>query len=345
VLADGTSASAWPLLERMLDGYAGGWRAMYGQTCADSYGKRVQADQVFDLRLECLEARRAALDAFVAALGGATSQQLVRAPSAILPEIADCGIAGRLATSPLPSDREARAQIADIQKLVARAQAEQNLGDYRQAEASATRAVAAARKQGYQPLLAGTLVRLASIETDSGGPGDGHEPGGLDRAAQLFEEAYAAAERGRDDRQRLAAARKLVYLHSQRHRFAEAERWAGLAEGLLVRIGNPPADGAMFAQNIGDLRKFEARREESTAAFKRALDLARKIVPPNLRQVAFAEVAICSVIEDVAERIPCARRALETARRALGPEHPELAADYSITADALVLRKDSHAEG
>src|SRR5206468_5432154 len=123
------------------------------------------------------------------------------------PEIADCGIAARAATRPLPSDPEARARIADIEKLVARAETEQNLGDYRRAAATASQAVAAARKQGYEPLLAAALVRLASGEATSGGTGDADQPGGLDRAGQLFEEAYAVAERGRDDHQRLVAAR------------------------------------------------------------------------------------------------------------------------------------------
>jgi eukaryotic-like serine/threonine-protein kinase len=343
-LAVGVAAAGWPVLERMMDGYADSWRAMYGQTCSQSYGKRVQTDQVFDQRIDCLEARRAGLDSFVATLTFAPPQQLIKAGSAILPEIADCGIAGRLQTKPLPSDPQVRAQIADLEKLVAQAEVEQTLGEYRRAEVSASRAVEAGRKLGYEPLLAAALARRASIAANNGSSSDKGGSNDLDQATRLFEEAFAVAERGRDDRQRLVVAREQVILQTLRQHFAEGERWARLAEALLVRMGNPALDECRLASNLGWLRKFEGKREAAATAFKRSVEAARRMVPVEPRRLQLAQSGVCVMIDDVAERIACCRHVLEAESALYGPEHPELASSSAILAEALVLRKETHAE-
>jgi eukaryotic-like serine/threonine-protein kinase len=347
-LGAGVDAAGWPALERLLDGYAGAWRAMYADTCAHSFGEQGASGrpstQLFDLRIGCLDARRAALDSFAAALAGATAQQLIKAPSALLPEVADCGVAGRLQTRPLPSDPQARAEIARIQQLVARAAAEQDVGDLRKAEASATEALAAARQRDYEPLLAAALVRRASIGLEKDGSGALDETTGLDRAARLFEEAHAVAERGHDDRLRLEAAVELVLLQGRRQKFVEGERWAGRAEALLARMDNPPRDVVRLATSVGYLNKFRGRRPQALAACQRALAAAEQLVPANPGAVAKAQGGVCSANEDVRARIACARRSVELARAAYGPEHPDLAIAMAILAESMLLDPASHAE-
>ena len=340
------AAASWPALERMLDGYAAGWRAMYGQSCSATYGGKGQTGPVLELRLQCLEARQAAVDAFLSALATARGPQLLRASRAVLPEVSDCAAPGRLETRPLPADPQARAQIKEIEKRLAEARAQFELGEYPRAEATGEQAVAAARKLSYEPLLAAALIEqgTAAIDIAGGGSAGGESGSALDRAAKLFEEAYAVAERGRDDRRRLSAASQQVILQTHRQDLKEGERWARLAEGLLARLGNPATEGSSLHGNIGWLRQFQGKDDEAAAAFQRSLDLARQMAPPNPRRMVLAQAGVCRSTREPPARVACTRKLIETATAAYGARHPDLGLYHALLAEALLLRSSTHAE-
>jgi hypothetical protein len=224
-------AARWPALQARLDQYAAGWRTMYGETCGATYGKRVQSDAVFALRVACLDVQRVTFQALLDGLRGATPAQLDRAAEAPLPEVADCGISGRQDTRPLPSDR---ARTAAIEEALGRSRAQQILGDERRAAVHAEEAVRAARQLGHEPLLAAALGQRAAVELEAPAA---EQPAALERAARLYEEAFAVAEAGRDDRQRLAAARAQVLVHNRRREYGEAQLWTRVADALGARLG------------------------------------------------------------------------------------------------------------
>jgi eukaryotic-like serine/threonine-protein kinase len=339
------AAGAWPALERMLDGYTSSWREMYGQTCAQGHGKGDQSGQVFDLRVACLEARRAGLEAFVGALGGASPLQMVRAPSAVLPDVGDCGITDRMGIKPLPLDPQARAQIAAVDKLVARAKAQQNLGEYRPADATAAQAVAQARQLGYEPLLASALIGHASVLIDIGTGGESAGEKRFDRTSALLEEAYNVAERGHDDRLRLAAAREQVLVQARGQNYPEGERWARLGQAMLARLGWPAEEGCRLSSHTGYLHRFQRRMKEAAADFQRAMDFAEKIPPAQRpRRLAITLTGFCSVKQDVADRIACARRSVEMCTSVFGPDHPDTAVAQAALAEALVRQPSTHAQ-
>jgi eukaryotic-like serine/threonine-protein kinase len=336
--------ASWPVLERRLDQYADSWRAMYTDACADTYGQRVQSDQVFDLRVQCLEAQRGSVQAFVGALGAATPPQLVVAAGAVLPAVTDCESSGRLETRPLPVDPAARAQLAGIEKSVAQALADENLGRYAKAGVAAEQAVAAARKLGYEPVLATALVRLAAVEYRKGASPDKPEDSGVPRAARLLEEAYAAAENGRDDRQRLTAAREQVMTQVHLSQYDRAQFWVRLAEALQARLGNPPAEAAQLAKNIGWVKYMRGDPKGAEASFGRALELGKKLKPADDRLVAASAGGLCIVKSNLTEKIACYRKAVGFATAAFGPEHPELGNYLNNMANALEQKDESRAE-
>jgi eukaryotic-like serine/threonine-protein kinase len=327
--------ASWPVLERALDAYAGGWRAAHADTCSATYGKRVQSDEVFDLRMSCLAGQRTAVATFVAALDAAAPRQLVLAAGAGLPALADCQITGRAETRPRPADAAARAQLAEIERQLAASLAQQALGDGPRATASASAAVVAARKLGYQPVLAAALIRLSVVQFQqlqqarpparaAAGAGTGTPAGadaGLAQVVKQLEEAYAAAELGRDDRQRLAAAREQIRAQLARGNLQDAELWARMGEALLSRLGNPAVDAAQLALHLGWLRQRQGRGPEARAAFQRALELARALDPPDRRLLAEAQADLCTVLEG-AERGACRQQARARAVEAHGPDHP-----------------------
>jgi eukaryotic-like serine/threonine-protein kinase len=338
------AGAAWPVLQRRLDEYSGRWRAIYGETCAATLGKRLMSDDVFDLRLQCLHGQRASIETFIAALSSARPDQLVKAAGAVLPSLGDCELSARPETKPRPTDPGAVAQMTAIEKDIARSLAEQNLGDYTKSVAHGKQAVAAARKLGYEPLLAAALNRLGMVEKQRGAIAAGDPATGLPAATKLFEEGYTVAEVGRDDRQRLVAARENVLVQLQQTKFPEAQRWATLAEAVLARLGKPVAEESALQLSLGWLHYHEGHNRDARAAFGRALELARKSVPVDHRRVVAAQGVLCS-LEDGDVQIACFRRVLELGKTAYGPEHPEMGVFYANLGLMLSYQAKHHAEG
>jgi eukaryotic-like serine/threonine-protein kinase len=299
---------------------------------------------VLDLRVQCLDAQRGTVDALVGALATASPEQLVLAAGASLPAVAECDLSNRPETKPRPGDPASRAQIAAIEKAIAEANAGINLGTFDRAAAAAERAIAAARKLGYEPLLAWALVRMGGVEKQRGSSKAAEKESGLDRAAKLLEEAYAVADAGRDERARLLAARELVEVHFHRGQYQAGALWARLGEGLLARLGSPPAEAAALAMNVGWTNLFTGRVPESKAAFRRAHAFALKVNPPDRRQLAMSQGTLCLNGEVAAEETACFRKALALALAAFGPGHPGLGSFYNNLAAGLKGQTAGHAE-
>ena len=341
---------AWPVLERRLDEYAQGWRTKHAETCTATYGERRQSEQVLDLRMSCLETRRAALDAFVAGLATASAPQLVSAAGAPLPAVGECDLSGRGGTRPLPADPGVRAEIARIGDELGKAQAERLLGNWGRSAERAQAALRAARKVGYEPLLAQaldqtgwTINRLTGPEQPGSlaslGPGwrAGAEAKAPDAAAvPLLEEAVAVAERGGDDGRRAEAAINLVSVHVDADRYREAELWGRLAAGMLARMGDPVALRANLEHNVGYLHYRSDRREEAAAAFARAVALRTQALGPRHPDTVGSVFNTCITKRNPAETLACQRSTVALAEAAMGARHPLVAEMYALMSGPIV---------
>jgi tetratricopeptide (TPR) repeat protein len=325
----------WPLLERRLGDFAGGWRASYGEACATAHGKLSRSDTGLDVQIPCLQAQRATMEALVGAVSSGTTAELVRAAGAVLPDPSSCRLAARSEPLPLPADPQLRARLAAVEQSVAVAHAAELLGDYPAAADTAGKAIESARKLGYQPVLASALVRLASIEVARAGNRTSERPAGLDQAAALLTDAYAVAEAGHDDGHRLTAATEQVVVHTRRGQYAEALRWARLAEALVARLGDPPSEAAALALNLGWVELYQGEKTGAAAAFARSLELSRKIQPPDERRQAQVARSLCTTMLDDVKLIACFRQALAMARAAYGEHHPDLGRFYTNLSTAL----------
>jgi tetratricopeptide (TPR) repeat protein len=338
--------ASWPLLRGRIDQFAGSWRQTYGDTCEASYGKRVLTDEVFDLRMRCLENQRGTIEAFLSALVPANATQLVQAAASNLPAIADCQLTARPNTKPRPDDPASRNVIAGIEQQLAQSLAEQNLGDYNRAAATATTALGAARQLGYEPLVAESLVRLGTVGNFSGG-GDSSE-GGLEQTAKQLAEAYTWAERGRDDRMRLAAAREATATQLRIGNITEAARWGRISEALLARLGSPAVDATLVAANAGWIHYHSGHRDQAAVEFRRALDWSRKTSPPDPGRAASAQGQLCLTIDpengpDAATA--CLRKAVAAAVEAYGPDHPRVGVFYGNLGSLLLEKRATIDEG
>jgi eukaryotic-like serine/threonine-protein kinase len=324
--------NAWPVLERRLDEQAQTWRAMHAATCSATFRDRRQSEQVLDLRMHCLDVRRSALDAFVAALPSASGEQLVRAAGAQLPAAGECDLSGRSLTKPLPADAGARTRIARVESDLGKAEADLALGNYPKAARSATDVVAAARAVGYEPLLARALVLAGTAQGRRGGLEDialGAREGARGEAVARLEEALTVAERGGDDGARAMAARELVRVHRDADRLREAQTWAELASAVVARLGEPVLERAALELNIGWLKLSADKQQEATAAFRRSLELRTKALGTRHPDTAVSLIASCEGRTTPRETLVCQKQAVAMAEAALGPEHPQVALIYS----------------
>jgi tetratricopeptide (TPR) repeat protein len=332
--------ASWPVVRGRIDQYVDSWRTTYADTCQATYGKRVLTDQVFDLRMQCFENQRRIMEAFLSALMSANPSQLVQAAASNLPAIGDCQFTVRPHTKPPPGDPASRDRIAGIEKQLAQALAEQNLGDYNRAAATATTALAAARTLGYEPLVADSLVRLGTIGNLSGGGGSSNA--GLDETATQLEEAYIWAERGQDERLRLAAVREVTATQLRLGNIAKAARWGRLGEALLSRVGSPAGEATWVAMNAGYIHLENGHHDSAAVEFRRALVESRKMSPPDPGRTASAQGALCMALESepgAEDTIACLRKALAAAVEAYGPEHPRVGVFYGNLAYELVEQR------
>jgi tetratricopeptide (TPR) repeat protein len=336
---------SWPALVRQLDEYVARWREAHDQVCRAAYGWRGISDQIQDQRMRCLTVGRVSLETFLASLDQAPAGQLTAAAKPTLPDLAHCTTIDRAERKPPPSDPASRAALESAERLVAQALHQQNLGAYLEAAATAGRAVEVARKLGHDPTLAVALIQQASCLSDAAGNGAAADgPLGSEHAKRLLEEAYAAADRGEDDHDRLTAASYLVLLHARGQTYAEGERWAQLAEALAQREETPPDQVSSVEGNIGFLEKFRNHRARAAAAFRKAVEYAEKVVPQEPRRIAVAQVSMCEVLDEGPPQIACARRAVEMGRAAFGPDNPESGLYEAILAEALSRVPSTHAE-
>jgi tetratricopeptide (TPR) repeat protein len=323
-------AATWSITERQLDRYARGWREGFQQNCAERFGRQSQSDDAFDLRVACLQGRRVALQTFVRELPAVPASKLSTAAtaSAGLPALAECQAPTWPGKKPLPPDATVRARIAAADAAIEESVAQLLLGNYRRAGELTASALAAARQLGYQPLLARALSQSALTERRRGGLSGEAGPAretAPDRAARMFEEAFAVAELGRDDLRRGAVARELAMTNLQRARYPEAERWGELASAILGRLGDPPYERAALEMNLGWLALQLSQRERAAAAFTRASELRRRIMAPDDPELVSPAVGLCEVEETPAEQLRCYRDLVPLARRLLGPAHPDFA--------------------
>jgi tetratricopeptide (TPR) repeat protein len=330
-------ADAFAALDGRLVTYVRGWRAMHAEACAATFGARRESETMLDLRMTCLDERRASVTALGDVLARAAPAGLANAAGAVLPGLSGCAAAAQAGTLPLPKEGTARAEVAAVRKQVAEARATAITGDYETASKTAAGALAAARKVGYEPALAAALVQAARIE---GLRGNGEQfttaaGDGGNVVERLYQEALSVAERGRADRERASAAVDLVMEYADSDRFREAELWSELASALLARIGNPADEQASLALNLGWLQFRRGDKTAALASYDRALELWHRV--PNVDEVAIspATAARCGLLDTSKQRLDCSLKAAELARRAFGPRHPHLAIIYDDIADEL----------
>ncbi|MEU4172125.1 tetratricopeptide repeat protein [Streptomyces sp. NPDC026665] len=209
-------------------------------------------------------------------------------------------------------------------------------GDHHSARHLADRALGLAATSG-PPARANALLLDGMVE-QAGGDTDA-AAGRYAAAAELAEEHLAEPE---GIQLFLHAKRELAALHRGQGRYRQAEQILqdALAALATSRAAEPASeDLAMFHNEFGMVCKYSGNFDQAAVSYETALTLVEAMEPVNESDLADIHHNLGGLAHargDYAAAEGPARRAVAIRERALGPSHPEAAADRAALAPILL---------
>lgn len=311
----------WQGVERDIDLYTQGWLATRRRVCEATRVRGEQSEDLLDRKMFCLDQRLREVQALTELFARADAKVVEKAADAVsgLGDVGRCTqTAALLEKVPPPADPAVRARVRAVQAALASATALFRSGKVREALPQAEALNRQAQALPYPPVQAEALYLLGGLHL-SLGDFKGSE-------GELYE-ALWAADRARDDLLKAECWRELVYNVGYRQaRFDEGRRLARHAEAAIARAGGDLKAEAALARAEGAQASSEGDYPLAVQRLERARALAERIDPrqPDYRTLGNL-AGVYRDIGDFERAEPLLRRALELARRRLGPNHPHVA--------------------
>ena len=312
---DGPRSAA--AVAQILDRFVGQWSRAYGDACDATFRRGEQSLEAFELRLQCLDTRRAGVEHLVTRLESADRAIVESSVSAVsaLESPASCA-RERPSPAQLPPPH-LKDEIATVRRQLEEAHSDELVGRLADADRVETSLLPAVERIGFAPLTAELWKRVAYTRRAQGKPAD---------AEKAFLRAFDAAERSGEDRLRVEIATELVETVGRaERRFAEGRRWAAQADAIAARLGSfPDEDRAALAMNVGLVAQAEGKLDEAERQLRSAVELRRHadapLVPITLGNLA--NVLTDEGKYEEAERL--FRQQRQELERLVGPGHPWL---------------------
>ncbi len=310
---------AWIGTRDGLGAYAEGLVAMRAAACQATM-QRGALDVPHPRRDQCLDARTRAFTHAVRILSEPDATVVERASEVVdgLPDLQLCAHESVLASAlPVPDSEEDHLRIEASRDDLAGANALRAAGNYANADALATGALATANEIGYAPLIAEAEDSLALLRDIQGETAE---------AERLWRDALFVAETNDHVEVAALASTSLVVLLAQdRSRTERAEEMAARCWAVLVRAGEPTDLVADYLQAQRMIHMNAGNYADALAWSERAIQLADN---PILEATALSgRGALLDRLGRPEEAVHDMQRALELVRNTLGPDHP-IAGDY-----------------
>ena len=308
-----------PRITARLDAYARAWGEMAHESCVATYDAHRQSEQVFELRVRCLERRRnrlaSAVDELTEAPDPAALLQSAILPFK-LPALDPCADGPALAEDGMPpEDPELRERHAELRRRLDHAEALRESGRFDPALALATAARDEAIALNDQALLAEALEHLGRIQA---------EGQSMRTAKATLERAIVVANRAGDDPLVAQAWLSLLYAAAVQGELDEAEHRAIGAEAAVERAGDPLLR-AWYFNDLGILASESKQPEAAREHLERALELKARTLGERHVDVGIAWFNLGMMLSN-AHQYAEAREPMITAMSifadTVGPSHP-----------------------
>ena len=321
-IAGGTpnAAALWQRARALVDDYARRWVDTQEESCRATRIEGRQSEMLLELRMSCLERRRATLSALGDVwLAAPTTKALSEATNSVasLPPLDECSDLRALTDPlPLPRDKNARDQIAAVRAQLDRASALEATSKWADAEKAALAAQKEADATGYAPVQAEARLLVSNAMLPDGNPA----------VVVTASEAARLAALAHDDRKAASALILLVSaLSANAAKFDEALATARVATVFVARAGDPADLRGELLYARGRALLDGGKPKEALADLSQALPLLRQSLgesAPSTLAAAFIFAGATDELGDHAAAHAAFERILAVGRARDGADGP-----------------------
>lgn len=305
--------------------YAHGWSSMREQACRATHVSHTQSDHLMDLRMQCLDSKRVALESRLNVLieSGVEPSVVDRAVSAVLqlPALSACADPDALtAVLPLPQDATKRQEIATLERQLARLHALDLAGKLEQARELAAKVSSESSEIDYPPVRALALLRLANLDVQDDNPNS---------AIKKLREAAKAAAVARDDNLTVEIWLKLLWaVVVVQERYEELPTLQLAVESSVARSTHPQKWQAKLQNILGAVSRHQGNYEDAHDRYQQSLALFAEA--PDTLELDTAMVlnnlgVVARRLGNYEEARGYLEQAIEISERVYGSPHPEIA--------------------
>ncbi len=313
----------WTKVAALVDDYGEAWVEMSTDACEATYVRGEQSPRLLGQRRDCLDLRRAEIDALaeILAEADATVAPHAFAAAASLSPLSRCADSEALAAAVDPPESDqTREAVAELRRSLARAQMLDAAGRHTDADTLATQLLATGQQLGYAPAEAEASFYLGRIKASLANAADAEEhlSNGHFSGSSVKHDTIAAA----------AASALVDVVGIDRSRRDEGLSWARHADAAFKRIGLEGVDKATLRHRVGSVHAANGNWNDASEALEQARELFDKQPRRALAQAHvlrdLAAVRLGQLRLDDAEGLLASARTLtvDTA----GAQHPEVAA-------------------
>ena len=318
--------SSFRAVERGLDDFAARWSAAYVDACEATHVRGEQSATLLDRRMGCLDEVWDEFRATVSILENADATVVRKAPNAVeaLSRVERCADRSVLESGVAVPDASIAEDVARARRQLAQTRAMHAAGRLPEALALAKETLDDAQMLDYRPLLAQALTQVGDLEDWSGDP---------NAAEATLGEALKHAEAVGDDELGARIWTILAFiLGSEQARFGEAHLAADYAGAKIERLGEPDDLAHALLTNRAGILFAEGKYPEALDTHQQALALLEP--DQELRRMRLLDNlgAMHLRLGDREAARAAHREAVEGLTKALGPDHPQLAASLSSLA-------------
>ena len=327
------ATDTWKRVEARLDGYARAWLDARRAAC-EAHASGAQTERLADLRIACLDRRKAHLSALVEVFTTADRAVVENAvqAAAALPGPRACDDADSLLTTAPPDDPALVARIEALRERLDRADVLEVTGKYEAGLELAAQVRAEAGPLGYAPLEAEAALSEGRLLMAAVRPAEAEAALLHALRVGIAHDLHAVAGE--------AATIRIFVVGNDLGRPAEALATAPFAEALVQRARGDARLAALLSNNLGTMHDLGGDVATAQAHFERAIDTLRRsgatdpleaVVHNNLGQMSLDR-----------GKIEAARghfvQSLELFTGTLGDGHPLLVAPLNGIGDVDVRR-------
>ncbi len=319
----------WKRVEKCFDKYLNEWLQMRSDVCEARWVRGTQSDELFDLRMSCLQSRKRDLKALAKVFASADSKVVEKAiqASSSLDDVSMCADEKALRSPyPPPQTADAKAKVETIREKLSGIVALERTGKYREGLKLVQKLEEEASAVNYRPVQAEVLYWLGKL----------FERVGDYKKAEttLYRAARAAAESNNVPRAAEAMV-ALVWIVGDRQSRPEEGLSIGRDAEVVLGFGGRNDDSrARLCNNLGNVYINQGNYDKALEYYRKTLAIWEKLLRPNHPRVSWPLYNIGNVFHvqgKYEKALEYHLKALEIFQTAVGPEHPGIGESlYSI---------------